>query len=213
MAAKKARLYNSTPFTWSDGTLFNGYLMIVMVFPTLDGDRWTYATLNDNPARLRVPSIYKFPIREGYLGDNCYVWANFAADNSLNPPQITYSPIYFDNSDRLVTIENDNQQFAATDQNMVVATQFTLPTPAAGFATGHSQTVPGTVPTVETPTGTVDGSNRVFTLSRVPNTLILFHDGQGPLTTPAQYTISGATITLAVGQEPIDASQFKAYIF
>lgn len=211
MSVKKARLYNSTPFTWSDGTLFNGYLMIVTVFPTLNGDRWTYATLNDSPFRLRVPTVYKFPIREGYLADDCYVWANFTTSNSIAPPQTTYSPIYFDNSDRLIKIENDNWEFGEGDQNIVTGSAFSLPT--SGFATGHSQTVPGTVPTVETPTGTIDGSNRTFTLSRVPNSLILFHDGQGPLTTPAQYTLSGATLTMAVGHAPIDATQFKAYIF
>lgn len=215
MAVKKTRIYNDPAYVWDDGTLFNGYVLLVMNFPQLNGALWEYAVLN-GVQRLRLPKAYKFPINEGFIEADSYVWANFSTgafpDNSIHPPNTTYSPLYYDNSDRLIVIPNNNWGFTSVDQNLNAfgLGAFSSP-PFISASTGQGQSSFDGVPTVETPTGTVDGANLVFTLSRVPRGLILFSDGLGPLVSPTNYTLSGATLTMVVA--PNDAAQFKAYIF
>jgi hypothetical protein len=64
-------------------------------------------------------------------------------------------------------------------------------------------------PTYEIPTGVVDGANTVFTVSRVPNFLMFFVDGQ--LQAPGTYAINGLNVSLSV--PPTVGSILTAMIF
>jgi hypothetical protein len=59
----KAQLTSDQPITWSDGALFNGYVVLSMNFPSLAGSAWTTAVLRDTSPRLKVPKKVKVPIK------------------------------------------------------------------------------------------------------------------------------------------------------
>lgn len=57
----------------------------------------------------------------------------------------------------------------------------------------------------EVPSGTIDGSNLVFTLAHTPNpalSLELFKNGQEMIAGGADFTLATATITFTAGSKP-----------
>jgi len=69
----------------------------------------------------------------------------------------------------------------------------------------------GSASLTETPVGTINGTNRIFTLSEAPyaDTLQLFQNGI-LLLTPTHYTLNSATITYVVGFQPTVGETHRA---
>ena len=97
----------------------------------------------------------------------------------------------------------------AGDGTTIQISGLTISIPNGGVGTSQLADVSVTdaklliVPIIETPSGTIDGSNASFTLAHTPEsgTLILQRNGvTAKLTT--EYTLSGGTITFEAGFEP-----------
>lgn len=67
--------------------------------------------------------------------------------------------------------------------------------------------------TDETPTGTVNGINLIFTISATPTQLILTVDGLVMTDSGIDYTLVGTTITFVAGRAPSTSSVLRAYIY
>jgi hypothetical protein len=65
--------------------------------------------------------------------------------------------------------------------------------------------------TREVPSGTVNGLNATFTLSRIPGLLLLYNNGL-LLTSGNDYTLSGLTITFLTGAIPQSGDSLNAII-
>lgn len=205
MPAQKCRLFNNTAFTWDNDEPFNGYLLLIMSFPSANsGTPWTYAVLNDSHQRLRVPVATKIPIRNGFLESDAAVWQA----QSLTPPRCQYSSFYYDNTDRLIAIEGNF--FSANDtEDEMIANPFPITDFPGAFP--FPQTVPGTVPTVETPTGLINGSNTNFTLTRAGNEVLVYLNDDLLAGGGVDYTLSGASLIMDTA--PATGDVLKVFIF
>jgi hypothetical protein len=206
MPALKSKVINSTPFTWDNGDLFNGYLLLVMMFPSANGGvEWSEAVLNDSPMRLRVPKAIKIPIRNGYFEPDTFAWRN----DTMSPPRTQYSAFYFDNTDRLISIEGNAMSFNG-DEEDIVTNPFTITT-FPNYVDGPEGS-PSSVPTVETPTGVMDGVNALFTLSRAGNQVIVHLNDLVPMLPGFNYNLSGNALTM-ITPIPNAGDYFRVYIF
>jgi hypothetical protein len=67
-------------------------------------------------------------------------------------------------------------------------------------------------PTEETPSGTINSSNLVFTISRAGTLVFIVRNGM-VLTPSVDYNQSGTTITFTGGNAPLTGDTLKAIIF
>jgi hypothetical protein len=104
---------------------------------------------------------------------------------------------------------------AAADQTIVTTasatgTWTTLPNGVLQYSTGThtysaASVLSGTFADAETPSGTIDGSNAVFTLAHTPNpaaSLALYKNGQQMIAGGADYTLATATATFTASAKP-----------
>jgi len=104
---------------------------------------------------------------------------------------------------------------SAADQTVVTTasatgTWATLPNGVVQYSTGtHSfsaaTVLSGTFADAETPSGTIDGSNAVFTLAHTPSpagSLQLYKNGQQMIAGGADYTLATATATFTASAKP-----------
>src|ERR1043165_6335145 len=94
MPVQSAQITSNSDVVWSNGALFNGYVLVSAVLP---GTR-TQATLKDTSPVLRVPVQTRVAIREGKYDSDVRVWFT----NSLVPPGVTYNAKFYDSDDQLV---------------------------------------------------------------------------------------------------------------
>lgn len=205
MPAQKCRVSNPDPFTWNDATLFNGYLLLILSYPELNGVRYTEAVLNDNVVPIRIPHSVKLPIRNGYLENDAALWRT----DSITPPNVKYSAFYYDSTDRLVSIEgslwgftSDEDTISANPFSVSTVTPTTFPFPLSS---------PNSDPTVETPTGTANGSNTAFKISRA-GIYVQIMVNDVVLIPTTDYTLSAGTLTM-VTHIPGALDVFKAFIW
>lgn len=84
--------------TWSDGTLFDGYLLIGIALPTNGDGDWPYIAADGITPPQRLPQWIFIPIKQGVIDAATKLWYN--AD--LNPPGTQYVAYWYDSLKRLV---------------------------------------------------------------------------------------------------------------
>lgn len=78
--------------TWSDGTLFDGYLYLGLVMPANSDGVWPTATLSGQGSPQRLPIWTVVPVMSGVFNPQTRVLYN----NSLTPPHTQYVAYWYD---------------------------------------------------------------------------------------------------------------------
>jgi hypothetical protein len=204
MPFNRVQLVSTSPIKWSDGTLFNGYALLIMALPTQGNLQWTQVALRNSTPKLKCPQRVKIPIREGVYDTYTMLWST----DSLVPENVVYSVWFYDDTDQLIAI--GSQLFAITAGTTPnTSIQYTLnpptlPTPTAAVSSPQPGTAPSTqvqtvfygAPIRENVSGTKNGVNTIFTIgSSVYNVVMILYN-QTVLTAGVQYTLTGATLTM-----------------
>lgn len=80
--------------TWSDGTLFNGFLLLGLVVPSTSGIPWAELDLGGQAPGERIPLFTKVPVVDGKFDTTVGVLYN----SSIAPPETQYAAWYYDQS-------------------------------------------------------------------------------------------------------------------
>lgn len=90
---QSATLNQATTITWSDGDLFNGFLLLGLVMPR-SGDRWAEVDLGGQSPAERIPIFTRVPITDGKFDNTVGVLYT----SSISPPHTQYAAWYYDAS-------------------------------------------------------------------------------------------------------------------
>lgn len=110
------------PVLWSDGSKFNGFVLIALALPKDGGFEYAQVVVsNDYPAQ-RLPQFQRIAIAEGlYDGNGRLI---FTAD--MQPPNTRYCAYYYDSTGRLIA--GPTALFAVTSSPVtLVAPTLTAP--------------------------------------------------------------------------------------
>jgi len=116
----------SGTITWSDGTLFSGYGIVMLVRPG-GSNQYPYLALNPGDPRQRIPDRAVIRIQDGQFSQNEGIFYN--AD--LNPPNSAYVIYYYD-----LTLEEQlagpttSADFFYANAASITPPTYTLPVPA-----------------------------------------------------------------------------------
>lgn len=151
MAARTATLTNSTTIIWSDSTPFNGYLFMVLGYPTSGSVAWPSVAIGGRFPNETIPKNTPFPIKDGNIPIENAPKLFLNAD--IVPPGSRYFPYFYDSNLKLVSNASVNG-VPITLENSVLETvlgsspvTITIPTaaaspqsiaPATSFAEEHS---------------------------------------------------------------------------
>jgi hypothetical protein len=191
----KAKITTAATVKWSDTQLFDGFLLLGLATPTghdklsIDG--------------LRVPLWTRLPIVDGVVDEQSRVWFT----NEIEPPGSRYSDFWYAANKQLIASGGTVFSINADPYTITVPS---LPVPTAATAPPTPEVPPSvvtqtiltfTLPTIETPIGTINGVNATFTLTKAPQRLIVYKNGV-TLKSTVGYTLAGLTITFLAGYIP-----------
>lgn len=205
MALDTSRIVTAADVKWSDNSLFNGFLLLLLASPTLSGNTYERFWLQDKQ-RLAIPARVKIPILDGELqGRANEVWQS----GSISPPGNKYCALWFD--DQANQIATGPSLFTiTTDEHTVTPPTLTIPTAAASCPDVALLTTTGVLqasffPVLENLSGTKNGVNQTFTSTNTPRFVLAVRvngvdqqDGNG-------YTQSGNTFTITPAPNSADA--------
>ena len=117
----------SATLTWSDASLFDGFILVGLVPPT-SGTDWSSIALSGYYPTQRVPTFARVPIKDGKYNSNSGLF--FTAD--LEPPNTRYVCWFYDNTGRQVA--GPSAQFQVTADPVTPPTP-TLTVPSVGATT------------------------------------------------------------------------------
>jgi hypothetical protein len=89
-----ATLTQSATITWSDGTLFNGFLLIGLLVPNTGGDAWAELDLGSQQPGERIPIFTRVGVVDGVFDNTIGILYN----TSISPPNTKYAAWYYDSS-------------------------------------------------------------------------------------------------------------------
>jgi len=112
------RFSQDATLSWTDASLFNGFILVGIVPPTSGGTDWAQLSISDYYPPQRVPVFARVPITSGKY--NSVAGLFFTAD--LEPPNSRYIAFWYDATGRLITP-------SASAQFQVTTDPFTPPTP------------------------------------------------------------------------------------
>lgn len=213
-----ATITTSTPVIWSNGNLFNGWLLLGTALPTgATGTSYPSVTLWGNMPPQPLPQWIMIPIVGGVIDQNTTVFQSIY----LDPPGCRYVAYWLDTNKNTISPAGGASPslFDITTASYVITQPYLLipaspniipapqnpSAPVASYLKGESYAMPAN----EIPQGTVDGSNTIFTVSHTPNYLMFFVDGQ--LQAPGTYISQGTSIICSV--PPAIGSLLTAIIF
>ena len=195
-APEKSQLQTASEVQWSDGTPFQGSLLLVLALPTLAGETYGTAFLKGSDVhQWRIPTRIKVPIVDGVMSSDVRVWQN--AD--IEPPKTVYCGFWYDATDNNIVTEAPQLVEIAADPYTITVPTLTVPTVAStcpslaslDLISSSSVLLSASILTVETATGT--GSS--VTLASPPSLIVgLWYNGI-LLKPTTDYTVSGNTIT------------------
>jgi hypothetical protein len=204
MPFTRAKLVSTSTIAWSDGTPFNGYVVLIMALPTQGVQQWTQVALRNSLPKLKCPQRVKVPIREGVYDTYTMVWTT----DSLVPESVVYSAWYYDDTDQLIAVGTQLFSIAGGGQSNT-AISYTLnppnlPTPTAALQSPQPGSAPNTqvntvvygAPIRENVSGTKNGINTTFTIGSAVYQVVMILYNQTVLTAGVQYTLSGANLTM-----------------
>ena len=199
------KIITSAPVTWSDGSLFSGYLLLGLALPTDSlGAQWAEVNLYGTSQIL--PKWTVIPIVEGTVDSNTSIFPN----TQLDPPRTKYAIYWYDNTWKLVypfpsgTLPSLVTITGAT--YTITPPTLTAPTYATSDLTPAPQIIPDdtadpmtyAIPVEVFLSGTADGANTVFTLPVQPKVFCsVFVDGQKQDTSTWSRNASTVTFTTA----------------
>jgi len=111
------RFSQDATLSWTDSSLFNGFILVGIVPPTSGGTDWAQLSISDYYPPQRVPVFARVPITLGKY--NSVAGLFFTAD--LEPPNTRYVCWFYDSTGR--QIAGPSAQFQVTTD------PFTPPTP------------------------------------------------------------------------------------
>lgn len=202
MSVSRVQVVSAAPIKWSDGALFNGYILLIIALPNQGAQQWTQIALRNSQPKLKVPQRVKIPIKEGVLDTFTLAWST----DSLVPENTQYSVWFYDDTDQLIAIGAQLFQILANGVNPF---PYTLPIPALPVPNlALTSPQPGSAPSSQVNTlffgapirenvnGTKNGVNTAFTINSAVYQVVLILWNQTVLTQGVQYTISGANVTM-----------------
>lgn len=130
MANPRSAKFTTTPVLWSDGSNFNGFAVIALVFPTASGVNWPELTIEPGTPRQRLPIWHTVPIVDGVFNQALGLWYN----TDINPPNTKYAIWYYDTANKLVAAPSSASDFFTVTDTPVAPTVYTLTVPIAGTA-------------------------------------------------------------------------------
>lgn len=89
-----ATLTQAATVTWSNGDLFNGFLLIGLVVPNTSGDAWAELDLGGQQPGERIPIWTRVAVVDGVYDNTVGVLYN----SSISPPNTKYAAYYYDSS-------------------------------------------------------------------------------------------------------------------
>lgn len=213
MSISRSVITSAANITWAGGTLFNGWLLLIISPPTLSGAAFTTISLRDSSPKIKVPLRVRIAIREGVLDSNAKVFQS----SSLVPTNAVYSAWFYDDNNRLIatgsslfTITAD--PYTLTIPSLTDPTAVVSPPVPEDAPTTSVTTVTYNAPTEETPGGTQNGTNLVFTISKAGTIVFIVRNG-AVLTPGVDFNQSTTTITFTAGNAPLADDILKAIIF
>lgn len=98
-APRKASVSPSASFTWSNGTNFDGWLLVGVVPPVRDDENWPSVTPGDLTSPEKLPPFYMIRIRNGRAENATKVF--YTSD--IVPPNTVYVAWLCDVNKKLMT--------------------------------------------------------------------------------------------------------------
>lgn len=83
-----ALMNSATVYAWSDGTLYNGFLLIQLISPS----GYTHCEYGNNYPSIRLPAWQRIPIVNGTANSGCGLFVN----SSISPPGSLYNCYFYD---------------------------------------------------------------------------------------------------------------------
>lgn len=186
---------------WDDGEPFQGYMILGLERPlTPAGTGVPYMTIPSLSGYLRLPDWVRIHIRDGKFYSQDRVLFN----DDMEPPGSKYvAYIYTPDNTK---VWGPSAEFVVNSQTHDMGTititkpTKTMPKPMPADV-GYGVALASFSPYVEVPSGTVNGTNAVFTLQRKPQVLLVVRNGV-VLKEGVGYTLSDKTITFQAGYIP-----------
>lgn len=211
-----AKVITASTIAWSDSTPFQGLLVLAFVTPVLGASNYPeiYPRLPSGARALPkpLPQRMSIPIVNGALHDN-FIFK----ESQLDPPNVRYFDFWLDSNGALIAIGGGLLVIDVDEYTLSVPT---LTTPTAETSSPSLSSLPTdnvvnqldiTQVTSEVPSGTIDGVNTTFTISREPSAALLIYLGPFKLNEGTDYTRTGTTIEFA--NPPQVGDDIEAYIF
>jgi len=128
MALPRQGKFSQTPtLAWSTGETFEGYLLAVLVPPTVGGVNYANISVKGFQPQQRVPNFARVPIKAGKYHTEAALFYN----EDLSPPNTRYVAYWYDSTDR--QINGPSAQFTVTTDPFTPPTP-TLTSPSVGAA-------------------------------------------------------------------------------
>ena len=93
-----AKFTQSVTVTWSDGSLFNGFILVGVVAPVGSAVDWSYTTAGDTYPPYRICLWSRVPIQAGKYNNDLGLF--YTTD--INPPGAVYVAYYYDSTGRQI---------------------------------------------------------------------------------------------------------------
>ena len=120
-----ATLNPATTITWSDESLFNGFLLLGLVVPTSGGTAWAELDLGGETTNERLPIFTRVAVVDGKFDTTVGILYNSA----ITPPNSKYAAWYYDTSVPARQINGPSTLFSVSATPLTPPTlTFTVPT-------------------------------------------------------------------------------------
>lgn len=198
--------------TYSDGTNFNGWMLVGLVPPLRGSTAYTSFYKVYSQQRTKLPQWVSFQIKDGEFQSP----AKLRFNSSISPPSTKYVSFFVDYEGN--TLATGSLFTVTATPHAIVEPSFAIPTPGTTAPT-PCQGVSGvsvsalSTPIRETPTGTIDGVNATFVLSITPPAFAIIILNSAVMEEGTAYTISGNTIVFEAAYIPSVGSTIEAIIF
>lgn len=122
-APRVALMNGSTVYTWSDGSNFNGFILIELIVPSDGSTPWGEVDYGNLYPSITLPTMQRIPIINGQANTSCGVFLT----PDITPPNSSYIAWYYDSTGR--KIAGPTVTFQVTSQSAFTPPILTLPIP------------------------------------------------------------------------------------
>ena len=124
---RQSKVSPSLTVTWSDATVFDGFLIIGVVPPTLSSTDFANVAVGNLSTFVPLPKFYRFRIDAGKVDQSVGVY--YTSD--VSPPGVTYVVQFQDKTGRMIT-SSWSAAFTVTDSTFTpTVPTMTVPTSGA----------------------------------------------------------------------------------